>query len=544
MSKEKDNNQLEDMLETQENSTENSNMISDDEIDAFLSGEATDEKNTATDENKSEDDNKTGKKEGKLKKLFKSRKLRKGGLSVAFTAVFIVAVIIINMIASLITTKIPALTFDLSASQTYNLTQDTIDFIETVDKDITITVLAAESDYVNASQYYLMANTLLKQYTNFNNKIAIEYVDLTANPTYINNYPDDTLSGGDYIVKCGDKYRILTSQDLFEMQMTSDYSSYEVTGLNVEPAVTTAILNVTSENQIKIQFIDGFGSYDASAFQNLLEQNNYEISNVSTLTEDIDTSADAIILYTPTVDLDEGSLEKINTYLNNNGEYGKNLIFVSAPEATDTPNLDVLLEEWGMKMGEGLIAETDTSKLVTNSYLYSVLDYNNTDYTDGLKDSTLPLVGGYIVPVEITNSNTATSLLVTSTSAKLFPFTADETFDIESAESQQFNAAAIGTKTSGDDMNSSVVAIGSYLIPNENALSMSSYNNGAYLINMVNKLTDNTDEGITIDGKDLTNPSLGITTDQINLLSAICMIVIPVIIIIVGIVIWVRRRNR
>ena len=532
------------MLETQENSTENSNMISDDEIDAFLSGEATDEKNTATDENKSEDDNKTGKKEGKLKKLFKSRKLRKGGLSVAFTAVFIVAVIIINMIASLITTKIPALTFDLSASQTYNLTQDTIDFIETVDKDITITVLAAESDYVNASQYYLMANTLLKQYTNFNNKIAIEYVDLTANPTYINNYPDDTLSGGDYIVKCGDKYRILTSQDLFEMQMTSDYSSYEVTGLNVEPAVTTAILNVTSENQIKIQFIDGFGSYDASAFQNLLEQNNYEISNVSTLTEDIDTSADAIILYTPTVDLDEGSLEKINTYLNNNGEYGKNLIFVSAPEATDTPNLDVLLEEWGMKMGEGLIAETDTSKLVTNSYLYSVLDYNNTDYTDGLKDSTLPLVGGYIVPVEITNSNTATSLLVTSTSAKLFPFTADETFDIESAESQQFNAAAIGTKTSGDDMNSSVVAIGSYLIPNENALSMSSYNNGAYLINMVNKLTDNTDEGITIDGKDLTNPSLGITTDQINLLSAICMIVIPVIIIIVGIVIWVRRRNR
>lgn len=543
MSKEKDNNQLEDILNPEENNVEDTNRISDAEIDEFLADAVADEKNAT--ENKSDSNTaKKEKKDSKIKKLFKSRKLRKGSFSIAFTAVFIVAIIIINMIANLVTTKIPALTFDLSASQTYNLTQDTIDFIESVDKDITITVLANENDYVSASKYYLMANTLLKQYKNFNGKINIEYVDLTANPTYVNKYPDDTISGGNYIVKCGDKYRILTMDDLFETQLSSDYSTYEVTGLNVEPAVTTAILNVTSENQIKVQFIDGFGNYQATAFQNLLKQNNYDVGNVSTLTEDIDKNADAIILYTPTVDLDQGSLEKIKTYLNNNGEYGKNLIYVAAPEAVDTPNLDALLEEWGMKMGEGLVTETDTSKLISNSYLYSVLDYNNTDYTDGLKDSTLPLVGGYIVPVEITNSNTASSLLVTSSSAKLLPFNADETFDIESAKSEQFNAAAVGTKTSGDDMNSNVVAIGSYLIPNESALAMSSYNNGAYLINMVNKLTDNTDEGITIDGKDLTNPSLGITTDQINLLSAMCMVIIPIIIIIIGIVIWVRRRNR
>lgn len=543
MSKEKDNNQLEDILNPEENNVENTNRISDAEIDEFLAEAVADEKNNT--ENTSDSNSaKKEKKDSKIKKLFKSRKLRKGGFSIAFTAVFIVAIIIINMIASLVTTKIPALTFDLSASQTYNLTQDTIDFIESLDKEITITVLANENDYVSASKYYLMANTLLKQYKNFNSKITIEYVDLTANPTYVNKYPDDTVSGGNYIVKCGDKYRILTMDDLFETQLSSDYSTYEVTGLNVEPAVTTAILNVTSENQIKVQFIDGFGNYQATAFQNLLKQNNYDVGNVSTLTEDIDKNADAIILYTPTVDLDQGSLEKIKTYLNNNGEYGKNLIYVAAPEAVDTPNLDALLEEWGMKMGEGLVTETDTSKLISNSYLYSVLDYNNTDYTDGLKDNTLPLVGGYIVPVEITNSNTASSLLVTSSDAKLLPFTADETFDIESAKSEQFNAAAVGTKTSGDDMNSSVVAIGSYLIPNESALAMSSYNNGAYLINMINKLTDNTDEGITIDGKDLTNPSLGITTDQINLLSAMCMVIIPIIIIIIGIVIWVRRRNR
>ena len=64
------------------------------------------------------------------------------------------------------------------------------------------------------------------------------------------------------------------------------------------------------------------------------------------------------------------------------------------------------------------------------------------------------------------------------------------------------------------------------------------------MINMVNKLTDNQDEGIAIDGKDFTKPALGITTDQIYVWSIICIGVIPVIIIIFAIVIWVRRRNK
>lgn len=543
MSKDKNNfnEELNEEISVEENTVDALNDTEDEEASATDDIDYAEEDD---DEIEYEDNKKKKKEDGKLKAFFKSRKLRKGGLSVAFTAVFIVLIIVINMVAGLVTNKVPALTFDLSASQTYELTQDTIDFLATVDKDVTITVLASESDYTSSSEYFLKANTLLKQYKNFSNKIKIEYVDLTANPTYINDYPDDTLSAGNYIVKCGEKYRILTTDDLFETSV-NDYYETEVTGLNVEPAVTTAILNVTSENQTKVQFIEGFGDYSASALKTLLEQNNYEVGTVSTLTEDIDTDTEALILFTPSADLDETSAKKIKEFLNNNGNYGKDLIYVAAPEKFETPNLDALLEEWGMAMGDGLAAETDSSKLLnTSSYLISVLDYNNAEYTDGLKNTSLPLVGGYIVPVEITNENTATSLLTTSSSAKLYPFDADESFSLEDAEAQQFNAAAIGTKTSGEETTSNIVAIGSYLMFEENAIKMSSYNNGAYLVNMCNKLTENTDEGITIDGKDLTQPSLGITTDQINIWTAVCMAGIPVVIVIVAIVIWVRRRNR
>lgn len=497
-------------------------------------------------QNKVQADGIVEKKDSKLKALFKSRKLRKGGLSIAFTAVFIVLIIVVNMIANLVTTKVPSLTFDLSASKTYELSQDTIDFVETIDKDVTVSILASESDYTGASEYYLMASTLLKQYQNYSDKIKIEYVDITANPTYVNNYPDETLYQGNYIVKCGDKYRVLTIDDLFETT-TDSYGSTQVTGLEVEPAVTTAILNVTSENQIKVQFIDGFGDYNADALKKLLEQNNYDVSSVSTLTQEIDESAEAVVLFTPSVDLDDASVKKIKNFLNNNGNYGKDFIYVAAPIEIESPNMDALLEEWGMKMGEGMVAETDTSMLpYAQDYYTSVLEYSNTDYTEGLKDSTLNLIGGEIVPVEITNQNTATTLLQTSTSAKLRLFSTanDENFDFANVESQQYNAAAVGTKTSGDSTVSNFVVFGSNLLFNSYAIQLPTYNNGSYLVNMFNKLTDNTDEGITIDGKNLEQPSLGITTDQINVWTIICMGVIPVIIIVVAIVIWVRRRNR
>lgn len=487
------------------------------------------------------------KKDKGIIKFFTGRKFRKGGFSVAVIAVFVAAIIALNMVANLVTNKVSILSLDLSEQQTYNISQDTIDFIETIDKEVTITVLASENDYKKTNEYYNMASVLLKQFNNHNKKIKIEYVDLTANPTYVNKYPGEELYGYEYIVSCGDKYRVLTSSsDLFEIGYTSDYSSQEVQGINVEPAVTTAILNVTSENQIKVQFVEGFGEYNAEPFKNLLKQNNYDVSTVSTLTEDIGSDTQAIILYTPSVDIDDKSMQKIKDFLNNNGEYGKNLIYVSSDLQIETPNIDILLEEWGMKLASGVVAETDYSKLLSpNSMFVSIAEYNNEEYTEGLKDTSLPLVSGYTRPVEITNDNTASSLLVTSATAKLIPFGSDENFSLEAVEDKQYNIAAVGSKVSGEEeIASNVVVFGSALAFDETAIKISSYNNGAYMINMVNKLTDNQDEGIAIDGKDLTRPALGITTDQIYVWSIICIGVIPVIIIIFAIVIWARRRNK
>lgn len=530
----KDNKDLNELVEN------NEPEVADTAVKSEAEGTKAEAKTT------SKDKKRKNKKDGGITKFFTSRKFKKGGFSTAVIAVFIVAVIALNMVAVLATNKVSMLSLDLSEEQNYNITQDTIDFIETIDKEVTVTVLASERDYSSANEYYNMANILLKQFHNNNSKIKITYVDLTANPTYVNKYENEDLYGGEYIVSCGDKYRVLTMNDLFEIGYSSDGTTQEIQSLNVEPAVTTAILNVTSENQIKVQFIDGFGDYNAEAFENLLKQNNYDVSSVLTLTEDIDKDTQAVVLYTPSADLDDKSVEKIKKFLNNNGEYGKNLIYVASDMQVETPNIEALLEEWGMKLANGVVAEMDYSKLLSpNSTFISVADYNNQEYTEGLKDKSLPFVAGYIRPIEIKDENTAKSLLTTSATARLIPFGADESFSIDDVQDSQYNIAVVGSKISGEEgIASNVAVFGSALAFDQEAIKIPSYNNGAYIINMVNKLTDNQDEGIAIDGKDLTKPNLGITTDQIYAWAVVCIGVIPVIIIIFAIVVWARRRNR
>lgn len=489
----------------------------------------------------------TGKKGGKKEKEPKkprSRAFKHGGLALLITCLFIAAAIIVNIIVNVLADKFPQMNFDMTGANMSALSQNTIDFVKTIDQDVEITVLAAEQTYKTQNQYFMQANTLLKQYPVYSDKIKINYVDLTANPAYTSNYPDDDLAAGDYIVKCGDKHKVLTTTDLFNM--TTDQQTYQQTveSLNVEPAVTTALLNVTSKEQTKVTFINGFGDYNADAFKKLLQSNNYDVTETTILTEELDKDTPVAVLFAPSVDLDAKAVQKLNDYLSNGGSYGKTLIFVANSSATDdTPILDSFLKEWGMELEKGYIAETDSQHMLqANQYFYSVYEYDNDDYTAGLKNSSIPVVSAYTRPVNVLDDKTAKPLFKSTDQSAVFPFDANEDFDLEKAVGETHNGAAVSTHT-GDDADSSVIVFGSNAVFDSSFLSSTSFNNSAYLMNLVNIQADHEDEGITIEPKDLTTQELGILSSQITGISLL-LFAIPVIILIIGIVLWAYRRNR
>lgn len=496
--------------------------------------------------------NKPKKQKGSFKAFLKSRKARHGSLAIVIVAVVVAIVIVLNVICGLLVDRFPDLKLDLTANQSFALQDDTIDYVSHLNKEVTLNVLMPENEVENQGTYFIQAKNLIdKIKSNSNGKIDIKYIDLTSNPTFTSNYPNIDWSGGNnyfMLVECGKQYKALKVEDCFEYDEStySYYGQYQFTGTTIEQAVVTAILNVTADDKVVVDMIKGNNEQDYSALKTLLENNAYEVNEISLVTQDIDDNAEFIMIYAPSVDLDEGAVDKISEWLDNDGKYGRTLIYVPCADKVDTPNIDALLDKWGMQVNGGYVFETNTDYLISGSTPYAFITDYSDYYKDNLKNSKIPVVVSDSHDIIIKDSEMAHSLLTTSDKAGVQPYDYDENWNYQDAiTGEPLNIAAEGVKTNNDEKSSKVVVFGSFTMFNETIMSYNSYNNSAYFMNVVNTIADKDDNGITIESKSLESAELGVTdvTTQ-SVMIAIFVVILPAAILIAGLIVWLRRRNR
>lgn len=489
-------------------------------------------------------------KQGGFRRFMKSRKAKHGAIATAIVCVVTAITIVLNIVCSLLVDRFPALSFDLTANQVFGLQEDTADYIAHLDKDVTVYVLATKDNFTANGSYFVQAEKLLSEMEASSKHIKVEYVDLNSNPTFKTSYDkiDWTLSNHVFLVECGEDYRVLDLEDCFDYDEETYYyyGSYEITASNVEQEVVTGILNVTTEDKALIDFVTVGSEVDFSHIVDLLETNAYEVNEVSLTTSDLDENANVAILYAPSVDLDEDAVSKLESWLDNSGENGKSLIYVANYNVESTPNLDIFLEKWGIKTSNGVIFETDTNFLVSNTPFVSLTNYNSI-FTDGLKNSSIPCVSSYAKGFEITDSELAVPVLTTSTSAGIMPYSEaeNENWDYQTAiTGDALNVAVKATQKNTEEVASNVVAFGSYEMFSEAVMSYNSYNNSAFFMNTVNTLADRDNIGITIEGKSMDSATLGINVASQNILMVLFVIIVPLGVLVAGLVIWIRRRNR
>ncbi len=491
------------------------------------------------------------KKNGGLKAFLKSRKARHGSVAVAVVVVVIALVVVLNIVVSLLVERFPNMVLDFTKDSSFALENDTIDYVSHIDKDITITVLTTEEKFEASGNYYIQANKLLeKMESESNGKIKLKYVDLSSNPSIAQKYTDAdwTQNSNMMIVECGDQYRVLTIDDCFEYDQDyySTYGTYYVTSSIVEQGVVTAILNVTTEDKVVVDMITGNQEQDSSAIKTLLQNNAYQVNEVSLATGELDEDAKFAVLYAPSVDLDENVIEKLSTWLDNDGKYGRNLIYIPTENNVETPNLDGLLNEWGMQINQGVVYETSTDRLVSNSspYIFTV-DYTDY-YKDGLKNPNIPVVTLFAKSVTVSDTSMAHALLTTSESAGIYPTDADDNWNYKDGiKGEALNIAAEGVKSNTDNSSSKVIVFDSYSMFTTDIMSYNSFNNSGYFMNMINTIANRDDAGITIEGKSMQSAELGITDATTkNALFVVFVVVVPIAVLVVGIVMWLRRRNR
>lgn len=493
------------------------------------------------------------KEKGKFKKFMKSRKAKHGTVAMAITALVIVMVIVLNIIIGLLVNRFPDLELDLTSNNSFALQDDTIDYVSHLNNDVTVYILMEKDKFEGQGTYFVQAQKMLnKMVSKSDGKMKIKYVDLTSNPSFTSNYPNvdwqSSSANNIVLVESGKQYKVLTLTDCFEYdeQTYNYYGTYNFTGTKIEQAVVTAILNVTTDDKVVVDMIKGNNEQDYSSLKSLLENNAYQVNDVSLATGDFDKDAKVAIMYAPSVDLDEKIVEKLSTWLSNDGKYGRSLIYVPTADMGEMPNLDDFLKEWGMSIDRGYVFETDETALVNANSPYAFTVSYGDYYKDNLKNSKIPVVVSESHAVNITDENTAHALLKTTNKAGVLPIDADKSWDYKDAiTGNGENVAAEGVMTNEDKKSSRVVVFGSYVMFSDTIMQYNSFNNSAYFMNVINTIADKEDVGITIESKSIDNTELGITDVATqNTMLVVFVIVIPIAILVAGFVFWLRRRNR
>ena len=106
----------------------------------------------------------------KEKKPFNKKKLKYGSVAVVITVVFIAVVVFVNLIAEILTDK-KNLKLDLTAQKYYEVSQDTIDYIKDIKKDVVIDVMYQKENFEKSSYMKMVLETLNKYQQNSDHTI-------------------------------------------------------------------------------------------------------------------------------------------------------------------------------------------------------------------------------------------------------------------------------------------------------------------------------------------------------------------------------------
>jgi hypothetical protein len=559
------NEENKDLQENQETSA-----VETSQSDTSTTETTKDKKSKAKKEKKSKKSK--GDKPKKEKKTINTKALKYGTLATVFTAIVTAIVIVVNLIAQTVTEKYD-LTFDLTDDDIFKISQDTIDYLTQVDEKVQIIVLAEKSLFEDREIYYKQASEVIQKYALYNDNITVEYIDMNSNPNYVSKFKDlyqGDLTEGEIVVyregtgdDDSDRIKVLSLNDMFTTSTDSTTGTTSVTQSNAEQVLTSAVMYVTDANPKKAVLVSSDMPqsvyYAANALLTMLDSNGYDLESVDLLTDDLDVeNTDLLLILSPLNDFNKTVIDKISDFLYNDGNLGKNVLYMANYDQNSTSNIDEFLEEWGLSVGDYYIAEGDSAASQTvnvyglqSSIKSSIGVIANDDYADMVTDTTLPIAVPVSRPIEILWENNGdretTSILTTPDTSALVPLDADSTFDISTAVTGAQNVVAMGSKYIYNDSNekvtSNVLVFGSAFMSDIYITQDTSYNNGEFILNCINKTTGKS-EGITIVPKSLSISTIQISEAQYTAIRNVVVFLIPLLVVVIGIVVYVKRRNK
>ncbi len=460
--------------------------------------------------------------------------LRGGSYSLALTAVVLVILIVINILASILPASMTR--YDISSSQLYSITSNTKVVVNALEEDVTIywVVQSGEEDDV--------IENLLDKYDSLSEHIEVVKKNPDVYPTFAEQYTSETVRNNSLIVECGERSRFIGYEDIYVSE--TDMSTYSTkTSFDGEGAITSAIDYVVTDDLPQLYVLEGHGEADISSdFADQIEKANIETTTFSLLNEDsVPEDADCVLIYGPESDISEEERDLLIEYVEGGG---KMMVLAGPAEGDDLDNLYGVLSAYGVEREEGIVVESDREHYAFQAPYVLLPDMESSDITDPLIEEhyyvIMPLAQG--LQINGTAKSTVTELLTTSDSA----FSKTDGYSLSTYEKEDGDtdgpfALAVSIDGGGEEGNMIWFSSSVFLEEMYNA-----YSSGANLDLGMNALSSliGEREAISIRSKSLDYNYLTISTSNSSLLKTLMIGVFPLAYLGIGIVVIVKRRKR
>lgn len=522
------------------------------------------------------------------RKFINKAKMKYGSYAIAISAIVIAVAVAVNVLFGVLADRFN-LDIDISLKGENTLTEENIEFLKTVQVPVTLTVCASRDSYVSdldyytgqsfgvsesGSDYYEQTVRFLDLYTRYSSNIKVEYIDL-QNPEsaeiiqkYSNYgiYYGDIIVSATHIVNGEENVRdtIVSYDDIY--YLSDPYSqyygystgSYVVSGNYFERAVSSAIRKVAATETIKAGIINAHCTVsNVTYFTSMLELNNYEVSSITdAIIGEISDEYSMLIISAPTEDFAVSELEAIDTWLYNNGQRGRGVLFFASATSPELPNLYSYLEEWGILVGRGILSDTNDQSHLPSDPM-TMLFIPSTDDNDIVKsvvDGTSMYIVGSAVPISTVIEDdgiTSTYVPVTTYSEEVAvaPIGAGTSWQASEGDELDRRAGIVVAKKEEYVDNiakaSYVVAFASPTFVSESiAETYSAAHNMYAAINSANLSVGTDSDEFSFYMKSFESETYVVTEGASKAITYIFQWGIPVLLIVCGIVVFIRRRRR
>ncbi len=493
-------------------------------------------------------DKKTGLSKDELVKRFKY-----GSLSVILTVIVIAVIVIVNVLVGVVADKFPEMSIDTTVEQYYELSDASKDYLADLEEyEIEVIFIGSRSELM-ADTYYNKIITLAEKYQQAAPHLTVSCIDPDLNPGFESKYNNAEFKVGDAIVACGERYRHLNSADFLvektdgtEQSTTGEESASKEYSLNAEYGLTTAIMVVTASDNPVATIINGHGEYELPKLTHLLESNGFTV-NTQSIVKELDYNSNLLIISAPTKDYSEEDLKKLDDFMYNGGKYGKNIMYVADYRQPALPNLEAFLYDWGVELEEGVVYESDDSIAYANMPYLNTLTFVDPDLALSTALTETTAYGFWGRPAKIADVldvNMVNAVVLQHSETSKVGTLVDGAFKKGEGDGSYVAMSYTSIQKNDENLNlleSNLIFVNSTAFFEDQLFEKSYSANPDITISVVDASLGR-ENSIYIPTKSLSAAALGITYQQANWIGAIAAVGIPVILLVICLVVYIRRR--